>query len=58
MTLRPTDVLRKTPLFATLPDADLRRVADLAVSRRFSKKEAVFREGTAPTGSSSSAPAR
>ena len=39
------DVLRKTHLFATLPDDDLRRVADLAVSRRFAKKEAVFREG-------------
>ena len=50
MTLRPTDVLRKTPLFATLPDADLRRVADLAVSRRFSKKEAVFREGDRADG--------
>jgi CRP/FNR family transcriptional regulator, dissimilatory nitrate respiration regulator len=45
MTLKPTDVLRKTPLFATLPDDDLRRVADLAVSRRFTKKETVFREG-------------
>ena len=50
MTLRPTDVLRKTPLFATLPDADLRRVSDLAVSRRFSKKEAVFREGDRADG--------
>jgi CRP/FNR family transcriptional regulator len=50
MPLRPTDVLRKTPLFATLPDADLRRVADLAVSRRFSKKEAVFREGDRADG--------
>jgi CRP-like cAMP-binding protein len=50
MTLKPTDVLRKTPLFATLPDDDLRRVADLAVSRRFSKKEAVFREGDRADG--------
>ena len=50
MTPRPTDVLRKTPLFATLPDDDLRRVADLAVSRRFAKKEAVFREGDRADG--------
>jgi CRP-like cAMP-binding protein len=50
MTLKPTDVLRKTPLFATLPDDDLRRVADLAVSRRFSKKEAIFREGDRADG--------
>ncbi|MBP2678355.1 MAG: hypothetical protein H6Q82_1420, partial [Deltaproteobacteria bacterium] len=34
MTSRTIDILRKTPLFATLPDDDLRRVADLAVSRR------------------------
>ena len=44
------DVLRKTPLFATLPDDDLRRVADLAVTRRFAKKEAVFREGDRADG--------
>jgi len=44
------DVLRKTPLFATLPDDDLRRVADLAVSRNFGKKEAVFREGDRADG--------
>ena len=44
------DVLRKTPLFATLPDDDLRRVADLAVPRRFAKKEAVFREGDRADG--------
>ena len=50
MTIRPMDVLRKTPLFATLPDDDLRRVADLAVPRRFSKKEAVFREGDRADG--------
>ncbi len=46
----PMDLLRKTPLFATLPDDDLRRVADLAVSRRFAKKEAVFREGDRADG--------
>jgi CRP/FNR family transcriptional regulator len=50
MTPRAIDILRKTPLFATLPDDDLRRVADLAVSRRFAKKEAVFREGDRADG--------
>ena len=50
MTPKSTDVLRKTPLFATLPEDDLRRVADLAVSRRFAKKEAVFREGDRADG--------
>src|SRR5512140_2962129 len=50
MTPSPMDVLRKTPLFATLPDDDLRRVADLAVFRRFAKKEAVFREGDRAEG--------
>jgi len=50
MAIRPIDVLRKTALFATLPDDDLRRIADLAVSRRFAKKEAVFREGDRADG--------
>ncbi len=50
MILKTTDLLRKTPLFATLPDDDLRRVAALAVPRRFSKKEAVFREGDRADG--------
>jgi len=46
----PMDLLRKSPLFAALPDDDLRRVADLAVPRRFAKKEAVFREGDRADG--------
>ncbi len=50
MTFNPSDLLRKTPLFATLPDEDLRRVAELAVSRRFAKKEVVFREGDRADG--------
>ncbi|MDD5762928.1 MAG: Crp/Fnr family transcriptional regulator [bacterium] len=50
MTFNPSDLLRKTPLFAALPDDDLRRVADLAVSRRFAKKETVFREGDRAEG--------
>jgi CRP/FNR family transcriptional regulator len=50
MSPRTIDILRKTPLFATLPDDDLLRVADLAVSRRFAKKEAVFREGDRADG--------
>ena len=50
MTLRPADVLRKTPLFASLPDDDLRRVAAIAVLRRYAKKEAIFREGDRADG--------
>ena len=50
MTSKTIDILRKTPLFATLPDDDLRRVADLAVSRRFAKKESIFREGDRADG--------
>lgn len=50
MTLKTPDLLRKTPLFEALPDDDLRRVAVLAVPRRFSKKEAVFREGDRAEG--------
>ena len=50
MTPMPMDVLRKTPLFATLPDDDLRRVAAIAVLRRYAKKEAIFREGDRADG--------
>lgn len=50
MTITAADVLRKTPLFAALPDEDLRRVAALAAARRFGKKEAVFREGDRADG--------
>jgi CRP/FNR family transcriptional regulator len=50
MTSKAIDILGKTLMFATLPDDDLRRVADLAVSRRFAKKEAVFREGDRADG--------
>ncbi|MBI5906403.1 MAG: Crp/Fnr family transcriptional regulator, partial [Deltaproteobacteria bacterium] len=50
MTIPAADVLRKTPLFAALPDEDLRRVAALAVPRRFGKKESVFREGEKADG--------
>ena len=50
MRARPPDVLRKTPLFATLPDVNMRQVADLAVFRRFAKKETVFREGDRADG--------
>jgi len=44
------DVLRKTPPFASSPDEGTGGGADLAVSRRFSKKEAVFREGDRADG--------
>jgi len=50
MTPLSKEILRKTPLFATLPDDDLRRVRDLTVSRRLGKKEAVFREGDRADG--------
>ncbi len=50
MTIQAADVLRKTPLFATLPEEDLRWVASVAVPRRFGKKEAMFREGDAVEG--------
>ncbi len=44
------EILRKTSLFATLPDDDLLRVADLSVSRRFARKESIFREGDRADG--------
>jgi CRP-like cAMP-binding protein len=50
MTLRTVDVLRNTPLFAALPDEELRRVAALAVARRYAKREPVFREGDRAEG--------
>jgi CRP/FNR family transcriptional regulator len=46
----PAETLRKAPLFATLPDEDLRRVAAIAVSRRYARKETVFREGDRADG--------
>ncbi len=50
MTFQAVDVLRKAPLFAALPDEELRGVASLAVPRRFGKKETVFREGDRAEG--------
>jgi len=50
MAFQTADVLRKTPLFATLSEDDLRWVASIAVPRRFGKKESVFREGDAVEG--------
>jgi CRP/FNR family transcriptional regulator, dissimilatory nitrate respiration regulator len=50
MSLPPLDALRKAPLFAALPDDDLRNVAALAVLRRFARKAAVFREGDRADG--------
>ena len=50
MTFQAADVLRKAPLFATLPDEDLQWVTSLAVPRRFGKKEAIFREGDPAEG--------
>jgi len=42
MTLPATQVLRRTPLFATLTEDDLRRVAAVAVPRKYGRKETVF----------------
>ncbi|MBE0569008.1 MAG: Crp/Fnr family transcriptional regulator [Deltaproteobacteria bacterium] len=50
MTFHAAAVLRKAPLFASLPEEDLLWVASLAVPRRFGKKEAVFREGDRAEG--------
>ncbi|WP_249010923.1 Crp/Fnr family transcriptional regulator [Conexibacter sp. DBS9H8] len=38
-------LLRRVPAFSTLADEDLGKVADVAVPRRFSAGEVVFREG-------------
>jgi CRP/FNR family transcriptional regulator len=44
------EVLRKAPLFANLPPDDLRRVAEIAVPRRYEKKATIFREGERADG--------
>jgi len=46
----PAEILRKTPLFATLADDELGRLASIAVPRRYARKEAVFREGERADG--------
>jgi CRP-like cAMP-binding protein len=38
-------LLRRVPVFATLPEDDVARVADVAVPRRFGAGEVVFHEG-------------
>ncbi|MBO0767853.1 MAG: Crp/Fnr family transcriptional regulator [Solirubrobacterales bacterium] len=38
-------LLRKVPVFSTLAEEDLARVAEVAVPRRFGASEVVFREG-------------
>ena len=45
MPVQPVDVLRRSPLFSTLPVEDLLLLASLAVPRSFRKRETVFREG-------------
>ena len=50
VTIPVIHALRAAPLFATLPDDDLRRVAAIAVLRRYAKKEAIFREGDRADG--------
>jgi CRP/FNR family cyclic AMP-dependent transcriptional regulator len=39
------DLLSRVPVFSTLAEADLERVADVAVTRRFAPHHVVFREG-------------
>jgi CRP/FNR family transcriptional regulator, cyclic AMP receptor protein len=41
----PAELLARVPVFADLPAADLRRVAELSHPRRFTAGETVFREG-------------
>jgi CRP-like cAMP-binding protein len=41
----PAELLARVPVFADLPAADLRRVAELSHPRRFAAGETVFREG-------------
>lgn len=50
MTTQAADVLRRSPLFATLTEEDLRWAASVAVPRRFGRKEAIFREGDIAEG--------
>ena len=50
MTLPATQVLRRTPLFMTLTEDDLRHVAAVAVPRKYGRKETVFREGDPADG--------
>lgn len=50
MTLPATQVLRRTPLFMTLTEDDLRGVAAVAVPRKYGRKETVFREGDPADG--------
>ena len=46
----PTDALRKTPIFAELPEEDLEALARLAVMLKRGGKSTVFREGDAVDG--------
>lgn len=50
MTPTLQEVLLKAPLFANLPPDDLRRLAEIAISRRCEKKKTIFREGDRADG--------
>lgn len=50
MTAEVTEALRKTPLFSSLPSADLSRIGEIAALRRFGKRESIFREGDRADG--------
>lgn len=43
--LQTLEILRRVPVFATLADEDLARVAEVAVPRSYGAAEVVFREG-------------
>ncbi len=44
------EALRKTPLFSSLPESDLARVASLSSLRRYAKRDPVFRQGDRADG--------
>lgn len=50
MDVRLADTLRRAPLFANLPPADLGRVSGIASMRKAAKKEAIFHEGDRADG--------
>ena len=50
MSLPVSEVLRKAPLFADLPPADLSRVGGISVVRRCTRRETLFREGDRAEG--------
>jgi CRP-like cAMP-binding protein len=50
MAVPVSEVLRKAPLFANLPPADLSRVGGISVVRRYARRGTLFREGDRADG--------